>query len=125
MLTKVWNTTNTNRMVLGKVTKPGRCVATTEKESTLHKVRKSVANRDLAVSDVSILSKPPRAVADARVVHSNGTCEGAKRIVPNPSHGEGWKEGNAPVETKEVETKEVVAVSDESGSFRKKFKKGE
>jgi hypothetical protein len=101
-LIRVWNITDDannpkvtphNRMVLGKVIKPGRSVKVDEARLKLaHKVKKEVASKFLHIGDqlppgYMHQKRPPRAVADSRLVDDKGRLHGAKKDVA-PGHGQ-------------------------------------
>jgi len=117
-MVRVWNITDDtnpdvkphNRMVLGKVLKPGQAVKVDEARlARAHKVHKDVKAGYLHIGNqppVSYTSvkKPPRAKADARRVDEHGKAKGQPVA---PAHGHGNAE--APV----LEVKDEVAVTEE------------
>ena len=101
-LVRVWNITDDannpdvtphNRMVLGKVVKPGRSVKVDEARLKLaHKVKRQVEAKLLHIGNQPPAGyvrqkKPPRAVVDARLVDDKGTRHGPKVDVA-PGHGQ-------------------------------------
>ena len=129
-MVRVWNITDDtnpdvkphNRMVLGKVVKPGRAVQVDEARlARAHKVHKDVAAGFLFIgpkppASYQAVKTPPRATADARRVDENGQAKG-KLMPPTHAHPPPPKK-EAPVEAADevkvtdevkVELKEAVA----------------
>jgi hypothetical protein len=98
---RVWNITDgpnpkvksQTMVVLGRVLKPGRAVQVdAERLKTATKVHAEVALGHLHIgpnppADYLAMKKPPRAVADARLVGKDGKFQGARVIKPAPGHG--------------------------------------
>lgn len=108
-MTRVWNITDGgqagvkphNRMVLGKMLKPGQYISVEESRlAGAIKIRQDVSAKLLHVgkqppSWYSQKKKPPRAVADGRRVGSDGRAVG-KRVEVIPGH-------SVPVDPRAVE----------------------
>jgi hypothetical protein len=97
---RVWNITDDanskvkphNRMVLGKILKPGQAVQVDEARlARAHKVHKDEAAGYLHIgprppASYQAVKRPPRAKADARRVDENGNYVGNKPIAPDHAH---------------------------------------
>jgi hypothetical protein len=97
---RVWNITDDstttvephNRMVLGKVVKPGRSILVdADRLALAHKVHKEVKAGILHIGDVppsayAAQKAPPRATVDARIVNGAGQRVGAEIVVAT-GHG--------------------------------------
>lgn len=112
MGTKIWNASGTNRMILGRLVKPGRCVVTEEPINRLHKLKTGIESRSVVIGKDSPYGKPPRAVADARYVDSSGSVEGPHRIVPKHAHGSVESVSGEKVDKPAVEESKSLEVAD-------------
>lgn len=141
---RIWNITDgpnstvkpQTMLVLGKILRPGRAVQVEmSRLEDAKKIQAEVAAGRLYIGhqppeDYQAMKKPPRAVADARLVDANGKAQGSP-IKPSSGHGfieslvdsvvEGVKEAILPSEESTPEPGDLP--DDDSSSWRKRKKK--